>query len=320
MELRRLFDNPDATRSAGWVAREVTAMIKVLVVDDSPLDRKISGGIVEAENAIVSYAENGLEALDKIALEKPDVVLTDMQMPVMDGLELVRRMKKAHSSIPVILVTRQGSEEVAVEALRIGASSYVPKRNLKRELGRTLDLVLSAAESLRERDTIRDLLQHAECYYVLGYNPGEPKALIRHLREDLAQANVGDETDRLRIGTALAEALANAIDHGNLELDSALRQNDLMTYRNTGNARTSQTPYSNRKVHVTARISPGEATFIVRDEGPGFDPHNLPDPTDPENITKPSGRGVMLIRTFMDDVRFSESGNEITMVKRNTSE
>lgn len=294
-------------------------MTNVLVVDDSLMDRKISGSILEAEGAIVAYAVNGQDALDKIAISKPDVVLTDMQMPVMDGLELVRRMKKQHPSIPVILVTREGSEEIAVEALRIGASSYVPKRNLTRDLGRVLETVLSAVETLRERDQVRDLLQHAESYYVLGYDPGAPRALIHHLQDHLSQTNVGDEADRLRIGTALAEALANAIDHGNLELDSKLRENGLMTYRDTGKARASQEPYRNRRVHVTARLSPGEATFIIRDEGPGFDPAGLPDPTNPENITKPSGRGVMLIRTFMDDVRFNEYGNEITMVKRNSN-
>jgi len=293
-------------------------MTKILVVDDSPLDRKISGGILEAEQATVTYAEHGQDALDKIATEPPDLVLTDMQMPVMDGLELVRRMKKEHPSIPVILVTRQGSEEIAVEALRIGAASYVPKRNLKRDLGHVLEMVLSAVETLRERDQIRDLLQHAESYYVLGYDPAAPKALIRHLQDNLVQANV-DETDRLRIGTALAEALANAIDHGNLELDSKMREQDLMSYRDMGKSRATQMPYCNRRVHVTARMSPGEASFVIRDEGPGFNPADLPDPTDPENIIKPSGRGVMLIRTFMDNVEFNETGNEITMVKRSTA-
>lgn len=294
-------------------------MTQILVVDDSALDRKISGGILEAEGATVAYAEHGEHALEKIVTDKPDLVLTDMQMPVMDGLELVRRMKHEHPTIPVILVTGQGSEETAVEALRIGASSYVPKRNLKRDLGRVLDMVLSAAKTLREHDQVRDLLQSAESYYVLGYDPSAPKALIHHLQDNLAQANVGDKTDRQRIGTALAEALANAIDHGNLELDSKLREDDLMTYRNTGRTRALQEPYCHRRVHVTARITPGEATFVIRDEGPGFNPERLPDPTDPENLTKASGRGVMLIRTFMDDVTFSESGNEITMVKRSTS-
>jgi CheY-like chemotaxis protein len=291
-------------------------MITVLVVDDSLLDRKIAGGILEAEGATVSYAENGQDALEQMEHVLPDVVLTDLQMPVMDGLELVRRIRKQYSATPVILVTRQGSEEIAVEALRTGASSYVPKRNLKRDLGQALDMVLSARESQRERDQVRDLLQHTECYYLLGYEFGGPKALISHLQEHLDQLGCCNDTDRLRVGTALAEALANALDHGNLELDSELRQEDLMTYRKVGDERATQEPYRDRKVHVTARVSPGEATFVVRDEGPGFNPSNLPDPTDPDNLTKPGGRGVMLIRTFMDDVTFNDSGNEITMVKR----
>ena len=56
--------------------------------------------------------------------------------------------------------------------------------------------------------------------------------------------------------------------------------------------------------------------ITIRDQGPGFDPSRLPDPTVPENIGKISGRGLLLIRTFMDDVRFNETGNEITLVKK----
>lgn len=294
-------------------------MTTVLVVDDSAIDRKIAGGIVKAEGMAAIYAEHGEEALNMMATHRPDVVLTDLQMPVMDGLELVHAVRKQYPSIPVILVTRAGSEEIAVEALRMGASSYVPKRNLKRDLKRVFATVLSALETLREQEQVRGLLQEAEAYYMLGYEKGAPKALIGHLQESLAQANVGDDMDRLRVATALGEALANAIDHGNLELDSALRENDLHMYRSVGDERATQDPYRQRRVHVRIRLAPGEATFVIRDEGRGFDPNRLPDPTNPDNLTKPSGRGVMLIRTFMDEVRFNETGNEITMIKRSAA-
>ena len=127
---------------------------------------------------------------------------------------------------------------------------------------------------------------------------------------------MGDEADRLRVGTALAEALANATDHGNLALDSMLREEDPAAYRRTGDERAAEEPYRRRKVHVRMHITQEEATFIIRDEGAGFDPNDLPDPTSPENLTRASGRGILLIRTFMDDVSFNEKGNEITMVKR----
>ena len=66
-------------------------------------------------------------------------------------------------------------------------------------------------------------------------------------------------------------------------------------------------------------ISRATGTFTVRDEGPGFDPSKLPDPTDPANLEKISGRGLLLMRTFMDEVRFNATGNEVTMVKTNPS-
>ena len=56
--------------------------------------------------------------------------------------------------------------------------------------------------------------------------------------------------------------------------------------------------------------------FVIRDEGPGFDVTTLPDPTDPENLLKPSGRGLLLIRTFMDEATHNATGNEITLVRR----
>ena len=63
-------------------------------------------------------------------------------------------------------------------------------------------------------------------------------------------------------------------------------------------------------------MSQGNAEFVIEDQGSGFDPGSLPDPTDPANLERVSGRGVLLMRTFMDEVDFSERGNRVTMRKR----
>ena len=83
--------------------------------------------------------------LKRLERAAPALVLTDIQMPEMDGLELVRQMKSRFPAIPVVLVTAYGSEEVAAIALKVGAASYVPKRNLNRDLVPTLQVVLEAA-------------------------------------------------------------------------------------------------------------------------------------------------------------------------------
>ena len=62
--------------------------------------------------------------------------------------------------------------------------------------------------------------------------------------------------------------------------------------------------------------TPTEARYVIRDEGPGFDLNRVPDPTDMSNLERISGRGLLLINTFMDEVRHNKAGNEITMVKR----
>lgn len=291
-------------------------MATVLVVDDAVLDRQVAGTCVEEQGLVPLYANNGREALEVIEREKPDVVLTDLQMPEMDGLALVKRVRRDHSSIPVILMTAFGSEDVASRALRAGAASYVPKKLLRRTIGDALRAVMTGVKATQQRDQVRQFLLQSESTFMLGYERDGPQALISYLLDGLHRLNFCDDAETMQIMTALTEAITNAIDHGNLELDSALRESG--DYHQLGSERVRQPPYRDRRVYVTSRLTESEASFAVRDEGAGFDPTTLPDPTDPENLTRPSGRGVMLIRTFMDDVQFNQSGTEITMIKRRT--
>ncbi len=120
------------------------------------------------------------------------------------------------------------------------------------------------------------------------------------------------------VGVALHEALTNAVLHGNLGLLSDLRETDEKQYYRLATERRTQAPWCERRVFVKATLTPQDATFVVRDEGEGFDQELLPDPTDPANLGRVSGRGLLLIQTFMDRVEHNERGNQITMVKRRT--
>lgn len=290
-------------------------MATILVVDDNPIDRNIAAACAVEQGLEAIHSENGVEALEVIERDKPDFVLTDLQMPEMDGLTLVRTVKERFPGVPVILMTGYGSEQIAVEALQAGAASYVPKDNLRKGLMDSLRIVRDAVAANRGRQQIRHLLQESDATFVLAYEPEAPRALVSFVQDALAQLNISDDTTMLQISTALTEALRNAIDHGNLELDSKLRENDDNSYYDLGLARAQLAPYRDRRVHFRSRLTPSRAEYVIRDEGPGFDPASLPDPTDPENLLRASGRGIMLIRTFMDDVKFNETGNELTMVK-----
>ena len=113
---------------------------KVLVVDDSPVDRHLVGGLVNSQPGWqVFFSSNGSEALEFLKNSNPDVILTDLFMPDMDGVELVQKIRKDFSKIPIILMTAHGNEELAVRVLRAGAASYVPKKLLANELHATLN-------------------------------------------------------------------------------------------------------------------------------------------------------------------------------------
>lgn len=125
--------------------------------------------------------------------------------------------------------------------------------------------------------------------------------VLHDLRTDVepVQEAVAAELERYGFGTpaafairlALEEAIVNAFRHGN--------RNDPA-----------------KKVHLTATIDRERAVFEIRDEGPGFDLTAVPDPTEEENLEIPSGRGIMLMRAYMNEVEYLPPGNILRMVYR----
>jgi serine/threonine-protein kinase RsbW len=112
------------------------------------------------------------------------------------------------------------------------------------------------------------------------------------LLEEVARHAYSEEST-FAIKLAVEEALNNAVKHGN-GFDAS------------------------KTINLSFRVDGGEAVVTITDEGEGFDPRSLPDPTAEENLQKPTGRGIMLMRAYMDEVRFNEKGNQVRLVKKNT--
>ena len=291
-------------------------MAHVLVVDDSAVDRRLAGSLLEkGYNSSVMYAAHGLEALEQMQRRLPDIVVTDLQMPEMNGLDLVSAVRSRYPLVPVVLMTAQGSEDIAVQALQKGAASYLPKSRLAAELLDTIENVLAVSRADRDQSKLEECLVGGGWNFVLPNDNSLVPPLVDRARLDVARMRLCDDTARTRLGIALHEALVNAIDHGNLELSSELRERDDAVYHRMATERRQQKPFSDRRVFVTVRATMSEVAYTIRDEGPGFDPGALPDPTDPANLEKVTGRGILLMQAFMDQVDFNARGNEVTMVK-----
>lgn len=295
-------------------------MAVVLVVDQSSSDRQLVEDLLKSTSDLhAEFACCGQEALAALRTNPPDIVLTDLAMPDMDGLEFLSQAKALYPLLPVVLMTSKESEEVALMALHHhGAASYVPKQFLRSALTMTLRAVLSVACRSGGNARLMGCLTKDECAFTLTNDPQLIAPLVSYLQHRVIEIGVVDESERMRVAVGLEEALVNALYHGNLELDSTLREEDPVHYERLVNERRQKPPYSDRRIHVEARLSRQSLVFVIRDDGPGFDPRRLPDPTEPANLERVSGRGVFLMRTFMDKVQYNATGNEVTLTKYRT--
>jgi anti-sigma regulatory factor (Ser/Thr protein kinase) len=149
---------------------------------------------------------------------------------------------------------------------------------------------------------------------VLGNDPQAAAATVAQLRDDVLAVGVCDYDAALRVSVALEEALLNAIYHGNLEISSELKESGDDSFHALARERRTLEPFASRRVRVLARVTRRRAAVVIEDDGPGFDVSGLPDPTEPEYLERPCGRGLLLMRAFMDEVRHNAAGNRVTLV------
>src|SRR3989440_12633841 len=147
-------------------------MATVLVVDDSAVDRRFVGGILSRDGKFkVEFAEDGSQALTRMRESEPDLIVTDLQMPNRNGLELVAAVRMHHPNVPIILMTGHGSEDLAVEALHRGATNYVPKPQLGERLLDAVEEALSLSRADRTYDRLISCLKRCDFDFELDNDP-----------------------------------------------------------------------------------------------------------------------------------------------------
>jgi CheY-like chemotaxis protein/anti-sigma regulatory factor (Ser/Thr protein kinase) len=291
-------------------------LTSVLVVDDSPFDRELVGRLLaQLPNLELTFADSIQSGMKAIAETSPSIVITDLILPDGEGLEIVKRVRDQFPATIVVLMTAYGSEDAAMHALRAGAANYIAKRNITRDLVPTLRKVIDAASCRRERALILRCMVRTESVFVLDNDPDLIAAFTKLVQEYLSGIGLWDETGLVQVTIALQEAVINAVYHGNLEVSSEFRQTDEQIFDQLALERRQIEPYRARRVRIHVQLDADAARFSVSDDGPGFDVSILNRPVHAEDLTRIGGRGLLLIRTFMDEVTFNSHGNQIIMIK-----
>jgi CheY-like chemotaxis protein len=294
-----------------------TGMTNILIVDDSDVDRMLMEGLLRQKPGfVVIAADNGTMALQKLEEWTIDLVLTDLQMPKMDGLELVKQIRQRKLQIPVVLTTGQGSEDIAAAALKAGAAGYIPKNKLNQLLVSTVREVLEIFNHV-EQNYCKLLscssVSHFE--FEIGNDPELITQLVEFCEQMLRSMTSLDHIDCLRVAIAFDQAVRNAVYRGNLEIDSELKvpstgSLEIESFPAVIRRRFSTPPFSERKTRVVMEIKPRGFIVRVTDEGPGFDTREV------GNWMQPAARGTKLMKAFMDQVKYNAKGNEVELSYR----
>lgn len=118
-------------------------MTRILIVDDSRTSRKILKGYLESAGyEVVGEATNGLEGYEKYEELKPDLVTLDITMPVLDGIEALKKIKADYPEAKVVMVTAAGQKTKMIEAVQSGADEFVPKPFDPEVLKKIIDKVM----------------------------------------------------------------------------------------------------------------------------------------------------------------------------------
>ncbi|MFL6228182.1 MAG: ATP-binding protein, partial [Pyrinomonadaceae bacterium] len=205
------------------------------------------------------------------------------------GVQIVSELKRKSLLVPVVVSSDETQQQGVIKAFKMGAANYVRRPYSREELRDIVEKTLSY--KLRFIEDVKVLpFVHEKIEFELPSDLSLMNGVLHYLHERVVQLGLINP-ERSNLFIALDEAFVNAVKHGN--------RND-----------------PHKIVRITADLSAQEARFTVEDEGLGFNVNDIPDPLDPANLFKSSGRGVLLIYNIMDEVRYNERGNRLTMIKR----
>lgn len=257
---------------------------RILIVDDhNDLAEALEEVFTHTGHA-VTVLEDRESAVALGNLEQFDLVITDLD--VKDFGSAPAPLNGDASCLPRVLAPHEGEH---IKAFKICASRFrrdgFNEEELKSLVATTLDYKTRFVDTV---EVVRDLHENIE--FELPSAISLMHIVLEYLMKRVEKLGV-IKAEQSNLFVALDEAFVNAVKHGN-KFDA------------------------NKTVRIAAEVSKEEARFTIEDEGEGFDVNAIPDPLDPQNLFKASGRGVLFIYNIMDEVKYNERGNRLTMVKR----
>lgn len=294
-----------------------TRKMKVLIVEDDEPSRQFMTSLVRDEGYDVMEASNGAEGLKCFESFQPDLVFSDISMPIMDGLEMLEKIRRQSFNAIVVMTTAFGTAEYTLKALRLHANDFLVKPVMPQDVIANLKKYEDVLATRSVEREVFGMILHRELTLQLGNLPGIVSKVVDRLMQE-TEGRI-PAVDRLSVHLGLLEIIMNAIEHGNLGISYTEKNNalegEIEDWKNLVNQRMAEAPFKDRSVLIQFQMDSECCEWTITDEGEGFDWQNVPDPNDPENLLSANGRGIMLARLSFDDLTYLGTGNQVVVRK-----
>jgi CheY-like chemotaxis protein len=289
-----------------------------LVVDDVPEIREILGTRARHRGFDVAEASDGAMGVQLARERHPDLILLDLQLPKMNGLEALAEIREHDPHVAVVIVAAAPDPAVLRRALDLGAVNFVCKPFDPAEIDFVLDRVFRAVVQDHDLRPVQDIVSGRTTTLSFLGQPSALARIVAWLGRELTWVYPGYDLPLPEIKLALYETLANAVEHGNLGITYDLKTQAMEQpggMEELIRRRLADPVLGSRKVHVKVEYLGDRVVYRVRDEGDGFNPKALYEKP-LADTTALHGRGIALVRHYMDEVTWNPRGTEICMVHK----
>ena len=286
----------------------------ILLVDDEPSARRLMSELLTRSGYRAYLAESGPEALGMLRRIEVDLVLTDVVLGEMDGLELLKRIKTERPGIGVVIYTGYSTENLIIEALRAGAADFIKKPFSRETLEMVLDRALKRNTFLDRLDIDVDAVIAESKIIEIDNNIDRISGVVNQLTLNASKFSGVNRANELSV--ALYEIILNAMEHGNLEItyEEKAEYLDRGTYQDLIMERRKDPRLSARKVRINYHMDDTGLHYTIQDQGPGFDWKKYYDKIEKRGVsTEAHGRGLALTLFYVDRIKFNEKGNEVRL-------
>lgn len=291
--------------------------MRVLVVEDDQGQRDYFTDQLERAGCECLVARDGEEALRLVLEEDLDLVLLDVELPKLDGIEVLRKLREKDRDTIVVIATVYRDQATTIKALQFGANDFYVKPVTYATIQGIITKYRPIVAARRMPTLLPEFVIRRECDIEIGNQVDKVAAVAEYLTKEGEMARTRQLATSCTLG--LCELIANAIEHGNLGITGTEKSQALSqrgdAWGNLWRTRAAEPARANRRVRIHMESTREYTEYVIEDEGDGFDWQLVLERFEDLEALAQHGRGIYLAWLQFDELEYNATGNSVRVRK-----